>query len=248
MQSIMMGRLAALRQRVAAAAASAGRRPADVELLAVSKGHPVPALRQALDLGLTKFGESYVSEAMPKVDGLQTDSVEWVYLGPIQTNKTRPIAENFDWVLGLSTLSAARRLHAQRPDNKGPLNICVQVNIDGDPAKSGLRPELLDAFLDELDQFGNLTVRGLMTITRRPEPGAGGPGAAAFAALADLFAKQVAGGRRWDTLSMGMSGDFEAAIASGSTQVRLGTALFGPRPARVPDTSANEPGESACQP
>lgn len=247
MPSTLQDRLSALRQRIDTAAGAAGRPGADVELLAVSKGHPTAALRAAMDLGLRRFGESYVSEALPKIDALRADGVEWVYLGPIQTNKTRPLAENFDWVLGLSSQPAARRLAAQRPAGLPPLQVCVQVNVDGDPAKSGLAPDRLDAFLDELDAFDTLTVRGLMTITRRPDPGTTDPGAAAFDTLADLFAKQVAAGRRWDTLSMGMSGDFETAIAHGSTQVRLGTALFGARPVRTTEGTANVSGGSTCQ-
>jgi hypothetical protein len=217
----------ALRDRIAAAAVAADRDPAEIDLLAVSKGHPAGAVRTALDLGLRRFGESYVSEVLPKMAELADSPAEWVYLGPIQSNKTRQLAENFAWVLGLSSEKAARRLAAQRSGHLPPLQVCVQVNVDGDPAKSGIAPEQLDAFLEVLDALPRLRVRGLMTIPRH-EPGGVPPG---FAVLADLYAKHRAGGRDWDTLSMGMSGDFEAAIAAGSTQVRLGTSLFGPRPA-----------------
>ncbi|SEP97638.1 hypothetical protein SAMN04487983_1002314 [Streptomyces sp. yr375] len=233
----MRERLEALRARTAAAAVAAGRRPDEVELLAVSKGHPAAAVREALALGLERFGESYVGEAVPKAAELGGSGARWVYLGPIQTNKTRLLAENFSWVLGLCSHKAARRLDAQRPDGLPPLQVCVQVNADGDPAKAGLAPDRLDPFLESIQDLKRLTVRGLMTIPRKtePEPATGAmpvTGPPAFTVLADLFAKHVAAGHPWNTLSMGMSGDFEAAIVAGSTQVRIGTALFGPRPGK----------------
>ncbi|MFC5220524.1 YggS family pyridoxal phosphate-dependent enzyme [Streptomyces coerulescens] len=226
-------RLDVLRARIDAAALAAGRRPQDVELLAVSKGHPASAVREAMALGLDRFGESYATEAVPKLTELNGTAAQWVYLGPIQTNKTRLLAENFSWVLGLCSEKAARRLDAQRPEGLPPLQVCVQVNADGDPAKSGLAPDRLSAFLETVQDLRRLTVRGLMTIPRKAGPGEEGATPPAFEVLAELFAKHVAAGHDWDTLSMGMSGDFEAAIAAGSTQVRLGTALFGPRPART---------------
>ncbi|MCZ1010271.1 YggS family pyridoxal phosphate-dependent enzyme [Streptomyces lydicus] len=246
----MRERLAALRARIDAAATAAGRRPEAVELLAVSKGHPASAIREALALGLDRFGESYAGEALPKTAELRGAGAQWVYLGPIQSNKTRLLAENFSWVLGLCSLKAARRLDAQRPDDLPPLQVCVQVNADGDPAKAGLAPDELDPFLESVRDLKRLTVRGLMTIPRKAVPAAPVTGPPAFEVLAELFAKQIAAGHRWDTLSMGMSGDFEAAIAAGSTQVRLGTALFGPRPAKPgtgieTDTGTGTPGVDA---
>ncbi|MFF8789129.1 YggS family pyridoxal phosphate-dependent enzyme [Streptomyces sp. NPDC015125] len=237
----MRERLEALRARIDAAATAAGRRPEAVELLAVSKGHPASAIREARTLGLDRFGESYAGEALPKTAELRGSGVQWVFLGPIQSNKTRLLAENFSWVLGLCSQKAARRLDAQRPDDLPPLQVCIQVNADGDPAKAGLAPDQLDPFLESVQGLRRLTVRGLMTIPRKAVPASPATpttpatpvtGPHAFEVLAELFAKQVAAGHRWDTLSMGMSGDFEAAIAAGSTQVRLGTALFGPRPAK----------------
>ena len=225
----LASRLGSLRDRIAAAARQAGRDPDQVQLLAVSKGHPAAALRQAAELGLRQFGESYVSEATGKLAELSDLAASWVYLGPIQSNKTRPIAEQFDWVLGLAAERVARRLTAQRPEHLAPLQACIQVNVDGDPAKSGIPVTELDALLDAVDGVAGIEVRGLMTIPRAPEPGRPSTVERTFATLAELFAEQVAAGRRWDTLSMGMSGDFETAIAHGSTQVRLGTALFGPR-------------------
>lgn len=229
---MLRDRLEDLRNRIARAATACGRLPGEVELLAVSKGHPAGAVREALELGLTRFGESYISEAVPKIAEFAGTAAEWVYLGPIQTNKTRVIAENFTWVLGLASERAARRLSEQRPVDKAPLQVCVQVNVDRDPAKSGILPERLDAFVDIVAALPNLTVRGLMTIPRKQEPGTVVTDSPAFAALAELFRRQVEAGQRWDTLSMGMSGDFEAAIAHGASQVRLGTALFGPRAAK----------------
>lgn len=224
----MRERLAGLRARIDAAAVAAGREPASVELLAVSKGHPASAVREAIGLGLSRFGESYVSEALPKIAEI-TKPVEWLYLGPIQSNKTKLIAEGFSWVLGLSSEKVARRLSSQRPEGLPPLNACIQVNVDADPAKSGLPPEELDTFMATVAELPNLVLRGLMTVPRLDESGdAGG----AFGALAALFEKHRGLGSQWDTLSMGMSGDFEQAIAHGSTQVRLGTGLFGARPPR----------------
>jgi pyridoxal phosphate enzyme (YggS family) len=225
----MAERLAALRGRVAAAAVEAERDPAAVSLLPVSKAHPVAALRQAAGLGLRQFGESYVSEAVAKIDELGDLGAEWYFLGPIQSNKTRPIAERFDWALGLSSSRVARRLSDQRPEGRPPLRVCVQVNVDDDPAKSGVAVAELEPLLDVTDTLPGIEVRGLMTIPMRPQPGQAPSVEKTFTVLAELYHAQVAGGRRWDTLSMGMSGDFEAAVACGSTQIRLGTALFGQR-------------------
>jgi pyridoxal phosphate enzyme (YggS family) len=234
------GRLAQLRSRIADAARQAGRAPQEVQLLPVSKGHPTTALRHAADLGLRQFGESYVSEVTSKIAELSDVPAAWVYLGPIQSNKTRPIAEQFDWVLGLTSGRVARRLAGQRPEHLPPLQACIQVNADGDPAKSGIAVSEIDALLDEVDGLERIEVRGLMTIPMAPEPGHRSTVDRTFAVLAELFAERVAAGRRWDTLSMGMSGDFEIAVARGSTQVRLGTALFGPRRYNMAGTARAE--------
>jgi len=220
-------RLEELRQRIEVAAVAAGRNPGEVELLPVSKGQPAEAVREAIGLGLSRFGESYVSEAIPKIAKI-VEPVDWVYLGPIQSNKTRPIAENFAAVLGLSALKAGYRLSSQRPAGLPPLSVCIQVNVDADPAKSGIGPDELAAFVEEISALPNLVLRGLMTVPRM-DSGGDTPG---FATMAALFERHRDLGAQWDTLSMGMSADFEQAIAHGATQVRLGTALFGPRAAK----------------
>lgn len=227
-------RLTAVRAGLSEAAIACGRNTDDVELLAVSKGHPAESIRQAAELGLRRFGESYLSDALPKIDALRDQDLEWFFLGPLQSNKTRPIAENFDWALGLCSEKIARRLDAQRPPSLPPMRVCIQVNVDGDDAKSGVRPEELDGLLDVVGSLPNLSVRGLMTIPRKQQ--AGVADATPFRDLATLFHEHVERGHRWDVLSMGMSGDHALAVAEGSTQVRIGTALFGPRPV-VPEAA-----------
>jgi len=223
-------RLGEVRRGVAAAASVAGRHAADVDILAVSKGQPDGTVRELEALGVRRFGESYVSEAVPKIQALADLELEWYFLGQIQRNKTRPIAENFQWVLALSSEGVARRLSDQRPDSLGPLQACIQVNIDADENKAGVRPDEVERLADRVANLPNLQIRGLMTITRIRCPGDSDD--SPFRELATLFDNYVARGRPWDTLSMGMSGDFGKAIGAGSTQVRIGTALFGPRPLR----------------
>ena len=201
------------------------RDPASVQLLAVSKTHPSQSLRQMYQAGQRSFGENYLQEAMTKIDELQDLEIEWHFIGHVQRNKTRHLAEKFDWVHGVDRLIIAERLSSQRMDSRKPLNICIQVNIDGQDSKDGCQPDEVAELVKQISQLPNIRLRGLMVI---PAP----ENRVAFADAKTLF-EQVkslhARPQDWDTLSMGMSGDLDAAIAAGSTMVRVGTALFGAR-------------------
>ncbi len=217
------------RRRLERAVHESGRPVGSVTLLAVSKQQPVERIADCLRRGQRCFAESYLQEAVPKIDALAGRGIEWHFIGRLQSNKTAEIARRFDWVQGVDRERIARRLSAQRPPGLPPLNVCVQVNISGDPAKAGLAPEAVDALCDEIDGLPGLRLRGLMAIPariatpdeRRQE----------FRRLRRLFDELRSAGRRIDTLSMGMSGDFEEAVAEGATMVRLGSALFGARQA-----------------
>ncbi len=211
-------------ERIAAASRTAGRDPATVGLLAVSKTKPAAALREAAGAGLRDFGENYLQEALDKQLELADLPLVWHFIGPIQSNKTRAIASHFDWVHSVDRLKIAQRLAEQRPPERGPLNICLQVNVSGEASKSGCHPDELPALATAVSQLPNLRLRGLMAI---PEP-TDDPASqrAAFARLRTLGEALNLG---LDTLSMGMSQDLEAAIAEGATWVRVGTALFGAR-------------------
>jgi pyridoxal phosphate enzyme (YggS family) len=222
-------RVRAVRERVARAAAAAGRNAQSVTLLAVGKAQPVELLAAAADCGLTDFGESYLQEALEKVAALQERSLTWHFLGRVQANKTRLIAEHFDWVHAVDRLKVAERLSAQRPPQALPLNLCLQVNVAGELSKGGVAAAELPALAAAVARLPRLTLRGLMCIP--PEESEPGRQRAWFAQLRALRDDLNASGGRLNTLSMGMSGDFEAAILEGATIVRLGTALFGPRPA-----------------
>lgn len=220
--------LDALRQRIRQAASAAGRDVHSVTLLAVTKGQSPARIRQAFDLGLTEFGENYVAEALPKIEALARCAANWHFIGRLQANKTRPIAEHFAWVHGIDRIHVAERLAAQRPHHAPPLNACLQVRIADDPRKSGVSPaECLD-LARAVAALPRLSLRGLMCMLpyQAPLPAQH----AAFARLRILAESLRAAGLPVDTLSMGMSADMEAAIAEGSTIVRIGTALFGPRP------------------
>ena len=217
--------LATIRGQIAAAALAAGRDPADVELIAVSKTHGSDAVTAALAAGQRHFGENYLGEALGKITDIDDDRAIWHFIGAIQSNKTRALARSFDWVHTIDREKIARRLDEQCPAGKR-LNVCLQVNIDDDPNKSGVPPSATGKLLDACAGLANLQVRGLMTIL---DPHSNP--LASYARLKDLFESlrpQAPPG--WDTLSMGMSGDFAAAIAAGATHVRIGTAIFGPRP------------------
>ncbi len=217
----------AVRARIAAAAARAGRNVADITLLAVSKAQPADSVRAAAAQGLTDFGESYVNEALAKLEALEALPLTWHFIGRLQANKTRPIAERFQWVHGLDRLHIAERLAAQRPVHALPLNVCIQVNLAGEASKSGVPPAQVAALAAALARLPRLRLRGLMCIPPpEREPAGQRHWFAQLRALRDTLNAQGAG---LDTLSMGMSTDFESAILEGSTLVRIGTALFGPR-------------------
>ena len=201
------------------------RDPATVQLLAVSKTHPSQSLRQMYEVGQRCFGENYLQEALQKIDELQDLAIEWHFIGHVQRNKTKHLAEKFDWVHGVDRLVIAERLSNQRLENQKALNLCIQVNIDGQDSKDGCQPEEVAELVQKISQLPHIRLRGLMVI---PAP----ENHAAFAdakALFDQVKSQHAQPQDWDTLSMGMSADLEAAIAAGSTMVRVGTALFGAR-------------------
>lgn len=218
--------LLAVKTRIAEACAAAGRPRDAVRLLVVSKTFPAAAVRAAFAAGARAFGENYVQEGLAKVDELSDlrGQLEWHLIGPLQSNKTRPIAERFDWVHSVDRLKIAQRLSDQRPPGLPPLNVCLQVNISAEDSKSGLLPGEVPAVAQQVAALPQLSLRGLMAI---PEPG---PGARAqHQALAALFDSLKAQGLPLDTLSLGMSADLEDAIAAGSTMVRVGTAVFGAR-------------------
>lgn len=216
--------ISTLGERIREAAQAVQRDPASIGLLAVSKTKPASDLREAYDAGLRDFGENYVQEALGKQAELSDLPLIWHFIGPIQSNKTRAIAENFAWVHSVDRLKIAQRLSEQRPPELPPLNICIQVNVSGEASKSGCSPEDLPALAQAISALPNLKLRGLMAI---PEPTDDRDEQnASFAAVSTLQAQL---GLPLDTLSMGMSHDLEAAIAQGATWVRIGTALFGAR-------------------
>jgi len=219
--------LQAARQRIALAATAAGRPVAGIQLLAVSKTFPAAAVRQAYTAGQRAFGESYVQEAMEKVEALNDLPLKWHFIGPIQSNKTRPIAEHFAWVHSLDRARIADRLSAGRPSNLPDLQVCLQVNVSGEASKSGVTAEDLPALARYVRTLPRLKLRGLMAI---PEP-TDDPAKQrlAFVRLRQLLEQLNAEGFQLDTLSMGMSDDLEAAIAEGATIVRVGSAIFGER-------------------
>jgi pyridoxal phosphate enzyme (YggS family) len=217
-----------VRERIARAALAAGRTADSVTLLAVSKAQPAELIATAANAGLKDFGESYLKEALTKIAALQKRSLTWHFVGRLQANKTRAIAEQFAWVHALDRLHIAERLAAQRSVHAPPLNVCLQVNLAGEARKAGVAPEELPELARAVAALPRLALRGLMCLP--PEESEVARQRAWFAQLRALFAQLNAGGARLDTLSMGMSGDFEAAILEGATIVRLGTVLFGPRP------------------
>ncbi|WAF86240.1 YggS family pyridoxal phosphate-dependent enzyme [Metapseudomonas otitidis] len=216
--------IAKVRARIREAAQASGRDSSTIGLLAVSKTKPADAIREAHAEGVADFGENYLQEALAKQAELTDLPLTWHFIGPIQSNKTKPIAEHFHWVHSVDRLKIAERLSAQRPAHLAPLNICLQVNVSGEASKSGCAPEDLPALAKAVAGLPNLRLRGLMAI---PEPT--DDVAAQHAAFARLRQLMTDLGLALDTLSMGMSHDLEAAIAEGATWVRIGTALFGAR-------------------
>ena len=230
--------LQAVRARIARAAAAAGRDPRSVTLLAVSKTHPAGLVEEALVADQRGFGENYVQEAVEKMDALAAKVVgerasapEWHFIGPLQSNKTRLAAARFDWVHTIESEKIARRLSAQRPAGMAALNVLIQVNVSGEASKSGVAPEEVAGLARVIEALPNLKLRGLMAI---PEPGAD---VARYRELKNLYEK-LKDEFRFDTLSVGMSDDMDAAIAEGATMVRVGTAILGPRRYPIPEELA----------
>lgn len=226
--SLISERLQAIRALMAQAAVQAGRSVQAVTLVAVSKAHPAQSIREAWLGGQRMFGENYLQEALDKMALLRDLPLEWHFIGPVQSNKTRLIAEHFDWVHGIDRLKIAERLSVSRPPAMPPLQVCLQVNVSGEASKGGVSPEQTEALALAVGALPNLRLRGLMAI----------PQATAdialqhrqFRMLRELRDMLNRRGLALDTLSMGMSGDFPAAIAEGATLVRIGSAIFGPRP------------------
>ncbi|HEY4637176.1 MAG TPA: YggS family pyridoxal phosphate-dependent enzyme [Burkholderiales bacterium] len=214
--------LQAVKSRIAVAERAAGRAPGAVALLAVSKTHPPALIRQAFAAGQRAFGENYVQEALDKMARVGDLRLEWHLVGPLQSNKTRAVAERFDWVHTVDREKVARRLGEQRPAGMAPLNVLVQVNASGEASKSGVAPAEVAALAAAIAAMRNLRLRGLMAI---PEPGAP---RSRFGEIGELF-RDLRDAFGLDTLSLGMSDDMEVAIAEGSTLVRIGTAIFGER-------------------
>ena len=216
--------LQAVRQRIARAAQAAGRDAAGVTLLAVSKTHPAALVEQALAAGQRAFGENYVQEALEKMDAIRGArlSPEWHLIGPLQSNKTRIVAERFDWVQSVDSEKVARRLGEQRPAGMAPLDVLIQVNVSGEVSKSGVAPDRVSLLAESIQKLPRLRLRGLMAI---PEPGAD---RARYRELKNLY-EGLKGRFQFDTLSVGMSDDLELAVAEGATMVRIGTAIFGAR-------------------
>jgi len=218
-----------VRQRIAKAAVDASRDASTVMLLAVSKTFPAEDVRAAFDAGQRAFGENYVQEAVAKITELADlrSEIEWHFIGPLQSNKTKVVAENFDWVHSVDRLKIAERLSDQRPDGMPPLNVCLQINVSGEDSKSGVAPDDALALAHQIAALPRLRLRGLMAI---PEPaGTLDEQRVPHRRLREIMDTLRADGLELDTLSMGMSADIEAAILEGATMVRIGTAIFGAR-------------------
>lgn len=219
--------IAKLHQRVRLSAEKSQREAGDIRVLAVSKTRPAADIRLAHACGLREFGESYLQEALQKIAELEDLELVWHFIGPIQSNKTRHIAEQFDWVHSVDRGKIARRLSEQRPEHLPPLQVCLQVNISGEASKSGVTVEQLPALLKDVIDLPRLQLRGLMAIPAATTDA--GLQREMFARLRDSLQQLRPLAPDMDTLSMGMSADLEAAIAEGATIVRVGTGLFGPR-------------------
>jgi len=220
-------RVAAVRSRLERCAEAAGRDPGSITLIAVSKAQSAESVRRLATAGVTDFGENYLQEAIPKIDALAALDLRWHFIGGIQSNKTRAIAERFDWVHSIDRLGVARRLAEQRPYHSPPLNVCIQVALYAEERKGGVAPERLTELAAGVASLPRLRLRGLMCV---PPPQID-PLAqrAVFAELRRIRDELNRDGAGMDTLSMGMSADFEAAIVEGATCIRIGTALFGAR-------------------
>lgn len=228
--------LQSVQERIAAACAAAHRPVNEVTLLAVSKTFGPEAVREAAEAGQRAFGENYIQEGVEKIALLADLPLQWHCIGPVQSNKTRLVAAHFDWVHTVDRLKIAQRLSEQRPEALAPLQVCIQVNVDGGANKSGVPPEEALALAREVAGLPRLVLRGLMAIPE-PQPDFAAQKAVCLRARR-VFDELRAAGLAIDTLSLGMTGDLEAAIHAGSTMVRVGTAIFGGRPAK--DLSASE--------
>lgn len=231
-------RLQHVKGRLSQACASVGRSVDDLTLLAVSKFQDAGAVREAVHAGQRAFGENYVQEGLQKIEALRDcrDRLQWHLIGPLQSNKTRAVAEAFDWVQTVDRLKIAQRLSEQRPDGLPPLNVLLQVNVDGETRKSGVSPQELPVLAEAVAELPRLRLRGLMSI---PQPAHGMEAQRRpHRELRRLYEQLRARGLALDTLSMGMSSDLEAAVAEGATLVRVGTAIFGERPRAMPAGAA----------
>ena len=216
-----------VRDRVKKAASAAGRAAEEITIVAVSKKHPVTAIEAAYAAGQRDFGENFVQEAVPKIQSLDRPDVRWHFIGRIQANKTRDIARFFDWVHTVDRLKIAYRLNEQRPHYAAPLNVCIQVNLAEEPQKGGVVTGDIDDLVEGIGDLSHLRVRGLMTMP--PVDATDERVEALFLELAGIKRSLVSRGYELDTLSMGMSADLETAVTCGSTMLRIGTAIFGPR-------------------
>ncbi len=225
--SAIADNLQAVQARISNAAAAVGRSPESVRLLAVSKTWPLACVLDAAEAGQRTFGENYVQEGIDKIAAVSGRNLEWHFIGPLQSNKTKPVAEHFDWVHSIDRLKIAERLSAQRPAYLAPLQVCVQINVSGEASKSGCAPDEALALCRAVAALPGLQLRGLMAI---PEPTDDLQAQRIpFRKLRELREQICAAGLPLDTLSMGMSHDLEAAVAEGATIVRIGTAIFGER-------------------
>ena len=245
-QNTITKNINSIRQQITEAEKKYARQPGSVQLLAVSKTRPASDIRAACDSGLREFGESYLQEALAKIEELGDLDLTWHFIGPIQSNKTRPISEHFHWVHSIDRAKVARRLSEQRPPELPPLQVCIQVNISAEPSKSGVSPEELPALAELICSLPGLKLRGLMAIPAASDDEA--QQRQAFARLRELKSALQNLAPEMDTLSMGMSADLESAIMHGSTMVRIGTDLLGPRPSEAPasDEPTNRGTQSEC--
>jgi pyridoxal phosphate enzyme (YggS family) len=221
-------KLIQIRERIRRAARACGRSPDEITLLAVSKTKPASDVLTAYKAGQREFGENYLQDALPKIQAVRKPGIEWHFIGRIQSNKAAEISRHFSWVHGLDRLKHAERLSTQRPTELAPLQVCLQVNLSAEASKGGVKPEDLPALAAAVSRLPGLKLRGLMTMPN-PDTEAAAQ-RAVFARLRLLLQDLCARGLDLDTLSMGMSADMEAAIAEGSTMVRIGTDIFGARP------------------
>ena len=219
-----------VQRRLQQAARDAGRNPEDILLLAVSKTRTSAQVRTAMESGLSSFGENYLQEAVEKIAQLSNSAISWHFIGPLQSNKTRQVAEHFDWVHTVDRLKIAKRLSDQRAPDMPALNVCLQINIDNESSKSGLSPEQAIEVANSVALLPSLRLRGLMAIPKpSSEPAEQRQPFARLRALLEEINTRLDNSQKLDTLSMGMSGDLEPAIYEGATIVRVGTDIFGPR-------------------